>query len=202
MRALAVLLPLAFLAAGCVSPPAEVDAASATDAAATALPPAGEVTVYDWKGHVIASEIEGPTHIRPTEDVMWPVMQEGILFHIEEIPKAMEVSLDWTGPGEFMIMLHSHKAGGTNAYVEHITELDATNPKCLRVPTADLTDGHWQVMVHSDGARNTDFALHVALTGGAGAIVDDDRHGHWPQDGSFEVDEHEIEPCSGWPAAE
>jgi hypothetical protein len=196
----AFLAVLALLFAGCVAAPDTtgdaVDAASARGAD-EAWP---EPEVFDWSGHVIASELEGPTHFRPTEDALWPAFQEGVMFHVEEIPEAMEVSLDWTGGGSFMIMLHSHKAGGTNAYVEHITKLDDQNPKCLRVPTADLAEGHWQVMVHSEGARNADFTLHVALAGGKGALDLEERHGHWPQDGSFEIDEHEIEACSMMPA--
>ena len=196
----AVLLTLALLSAGCVAGPEPIDEAAATDAAAGASASDAELSVFDWTGHVIASEIEGPTHQRPSEDVLWPVFQEGIMFHVQEIPEAMEVSLDWTGAGEFMIMLHSHKAEGTNTYVEHITELDDVNPKCLRVPAVDITEGHWQVMVHSNGAQDVDFNLHVALLGGAGAIDLEERHGHWPQDGAFEVEEHEIEPCSLLPA--
>ena len=189
MRGLAALLILALLA-GCVASPAGT--VEPADADAAALP---EPTLIEWSGHVIASEIEGPTHARPSEDVMWPLMQEGILFSVDEVPQQMDVTLSWDGPGAFMIMLHSHKAHGTNAYVEHITALDEENPKCLRVPTEDLTAGVWQVMVHSEGAQQTDFTLGIAMTGGAGHIVEDDRHGHWLQDGGFEVEEHEIWPC-------
>lgn len=185
----------ALLLAGCVSPNGAVEGASAPDAsaAAGALP---APQVFDWSGHVVASEVELPTHFRPTEDVMWPYFQEGVLLHVEEVPQAMEVSLDWTGDGAFMIMLHSHKADGTNVYVEHITEQDVQQPKCIRVPTADLTEGHWQVMVHSNGAHDADFTLHVALAGGKGALDLEERHGHWWQDGFPDADRHDIEPCS------
>jgi hypothetical protein len=132
--------------------------------------------------------------------VLWPVFQEGILFSVDALPQAMEVTLEWTGGGDFMIMLHSHKGHGTNEYVEHITEMDDVNPKCLRVPAADLVEGVWQVMVHSSGAQDADFTLTTALYGGEGHIVEDDRHGHWLQDGGFEVDEHEIEACASAPA--
>ena len=189
------MLLAAVLFAGCLSPGSAVEEASAGDAsaAAEAWP---EPQVFDWSGHVVASELEGFTHWRPYEDVLWPVFQEGVLFHVEELPQAMEVSLDWTGGGSFLIMLHSHKADGTNTYVEHITALDEQNPKCIRVPTADLTEGHWQVMVHSQDARNVDFTLHVALAGGKGALDLEERHGHWPQDGFPPIDKHEIEACS------
>ena len=152
-------------------------------------------TVFDWSGHVIASDVETPTHFRPTEDYLWPVFQEGILFSVDELPDAMEVSLEWSDASWFQIMLHSHKDHGTNVYVEHVTELDDENPKCLRVPSADLAAGTWQVMVHSYGARQTDFTLHIGLLGGAGHIIQDDRHGHWVQDGLPEEERHEIEPC-------
>lgn len=191
---LVLLATLALVAAGCVSPPGEVGTATADTAAApTSTPP----TITEWSGHIVASEIEGPTHMRPSEDAMWPLMQEGILFSIDEAPQAMEVTLAWDGPGELMIMLHSHKAHGTNAYVEHISPMDAENPKCIRIPTEDITEGVWQVMIHSSGARQTDFTLGIALYGGAGHIVEDDRHGHWLQDGGFEVEEHEVLPCTG-----
>lgn len=199
---LVVLAVLALLAAGCVNAPADDLAGASVDGDALALEALPEPTVTEWSGFVLSSDIEGPTHMRPTEDAMWPIMQEGILFSIDELPQAMEVTLSWDGPGEFMIMLHSHKEHGTNVYVEHISELDDVNPKCIRVPTEDITEGVWQVMVHSSGAQQTGFTLGTALYGGAGHVVEDDRHGHWPQDGSFEVDEHEILPCASAPAAE
>lgn len=191
---LLALLATCILAAGCMdSPPRPLASADAPPQAAAA-PPGPQV--FDWTGHVVASDLEGPTHQRPTEDALWPVFQEGILFSVDRLPQAMEVSLDWAGQGEFMIMLHSHKEHGTNVYTEHVTDLDGTNPKCLRVPAEDLAEGAWQVMVHSDGAMQTDFTLHVGLVGGAGHIIEDDRHGHWPQDGAFQVDEHDVLPCS------
>lgn len=198
MRVVLVLVALAL--AGCVTPAATEEVAPAGDAATDAVLP--EPQLFEWSGHVLASDLEGPTHMRPTEDVLWPAnFREGILFSVDEVPQAMEVALAWEGEGEFMIMLHSHKEHGTNVYAEHITELDATNPKCLRVPTEDLTAGVWQVMVHSRGAQQTDFTLTVGLAGGAGHIVEDDRHGHWLQDGSFDVEEREILPCE-WAAAD
>lgn len=187
------LLSLAF--AGCLGAPTE----SAGDVAPAADAPATNATapvVHEWSGYVIDSMIEGPTHMRPSEDVMWSQMQEGMLFNIEEVPQAFEVALSWDGPGEFMIMLHSHKEHGSNAYVEHISALDGENPKCIRVPTEDLTAGVWQIMVHSENARDTTFTLNPILLGGKGAWVEDDRHGHWLQDGMFEVEEHEVETCS------
>lgn len=192
MRAL--LAVAALLLAGCVTQPAADVETSATDAPTATLP---EPTRTEWSGFVLASEIETPTHFRPTEDAMWPVMQEGILFSVDAVPQAMEVDLSWEGSGEFMIMLHSHKGHATNVYVEHISEMDDVNPKCIRVPTADLAEGLWQVMIHSTGAKQTTFTLGVTLTGGEGHIVEDDRHGHWPQDGAFEVDDHPVEPCAG-----
>jgi len=191
---LVVLVTLALLAAGCViAPEAETAATESPAEASVALP---EPTMHEWSGFIVDSELEGPTHMRPTEDAMWPLFQEGILFSIDELPQALEVTLSWDGPGELMIMLHSHKEHGTNAYVEHITKMDDVNPKCLRVPTEDITEGAWQVMIHSSGAQQTEFTLGIALTGGAGHIVEDDRHGHWLQDGDFEVDVHEILPCA------
>lgn len=193
MRFLAVTtLALALTIAGCVAPTAsDVDAAAADSAA-----DAPALVVTEWSGHVLHSAVDGPSHFRPTEDVLWPVQQEGFLFDVTAIPQIMEVALEWSGDGEFMIMLHSHKADGTNAYVEHITEMDATNPKCLRVPTEDLAEGEWQVMIHNRNAVDVPFTIRVGLVGGAGAVVEDDRHGHWPQDGAFSVDEHPIEECA------
>lgn len=201
MRGLLLLAALPLVLAGCVDAPGGDASAAAHDAAATAAVPPGEPQTFEWSGHVVDSRVEGPTHMRPTEDVLWPVFQEGILFDVQEAPQVMQVSLEWTGGGEFMIMLHSHKAHGTNEYVEHVTPLDGENPKCLQVPAADLTEGVWQVMVHSRGATNVDFTLKVAMLGGAGAIVEDDRHGHWLQDGGFEVEEREPEPCAPLGAA-
>ena len=193
MRLPLALLASCLLATGCIDTSQPLASADA-DLQEAPVPPTPQV--FDWTGHVVASDLEGPTHQRPTEDVLWPVFQEGILFSVDELPQAMEVSLDWAGEGEFMIMLHSHKEHGTNVYTEHVTDLDGTNPKCLRVPTEDLVEGAWQVMVHSDGAVQTDFTLHVGLVGGDGHIIEDDRHGHWPHDGAFQVDEHDVLPCS------
>ncbi|MGQ0534704.1 MAG: hypothetical protein ACT4PT_01380 [Methanobacteriota archaeon] len=217
---LVLLLPLAL--SGCLSGSSENEPVATTETAAPEAPaasptkapgpeangtaaaaapsPAVEVkpAILEWTGHVITSELEFLMHIRPTEDVLWPLQQEGILVDIPDGVSALEVALEWTGPGEFMIMLHSHKAEGSNDYVEHITELDAANPKCIRVPAIDVVPGKWQVMVHSQGADQTDFTLRVLTVGGAATVVEDDRHGHWLQDGGFEVDEHPIEACSLW----
>ncbi|HVM44286.1 MAG TPA: hypothetical protein VM582_00020, partial [Candidatus Thermoplasmatota archaeon] len=193
---LAVLVALA-LFAGCVSPAIEQTGPGTT--ASTTVGIDAEPTVHEWRGYVVASQLEGPTHVRPTEDLLWPVFQEGILFSIDEAPQVLEVSLSWEGAGEMMIMLHSHKEHGTNTYVEHVSEMDAENPKCIRVPTEDIVPGVWQVMVHSRNVRQSAFTLSIALTGGAGHIVEDDRHGHWLQDGSFEVEDLEapvLEPVA------
>lgn len=195
-RTVPFLLAATMVWAGCLGAGAPAKVGEVDDVAEEGPPALPEPQLFPWSGHVIVSELEGPTHQRPTEDVLWEAnFHEGILFDVQEVPHALEVSLEWTGGGQFMIMLHSHKATGTNVYVEHITPLDATNPKCLRVPTEDITSGHWQVMVHSRGVRNADFTLQVALFGGAGAIVMDERHGHRREDGQFQVDEHEIWPC-------
>ena len=199
MRALLLVSILGLAAAGCVSPsatPESVAPAAASDAGAAIEP-----TVVEWTGKVVASEIDGPSHIQPTEQAIFLAQQEGFMLDIKEVPTFFEVALAWTGDAKMMIMLHSHKEHGTNVYVEHITELDGANPKCLRVPTVDLTAGEWQVMVHSEGARNVPFKITV-LTGGPSEAMEGTYHGHWLQDGSFDVDEHEIEPCQAWaPAA-
>lgn len=164
--------------------------ASSSPEAAEATP-----TVFNWTGRVLDTDSEDYTHVRPTEDALWPVSKSGILFSVDKLPQTMEVSLDWKGSGQFKIMLHSHKAHGTNVYVEHVTKMDRENPKCLRVPAKDLAEGVWQVMVHSNRTMQTDFTLHIGLLGGAGHIIEDERHGHWVQDGDFKVDLHDIEPC-------
>jgi len=92
-------------------------------------------------------------------------------------------------------MLHSHKAHGTNVYIEHVTGMDFENPKCIRVPAADLMEGPWQVMVHTKRAMDVDFTLHIGLLGGEGHIIEGERHGHWHQDGAVQPEPHEIEPC-------
>jgi hypothetical protein len=51
-------------------------------------------------------------------------------------------------------------------------------------------------MVHSDGAVDTDFTMHIGLQGGAGHIIEDDRHGHWYHEEPIpDADPHDIEPC-------
>lgn len=196
MRSLALLVACTAALAGCVAPPASesLDAASAPGEAAA--PVAFET--LEWSGHVMTSEGEMFTHIRPTEDALWGVEQEGILAEVPEGVTDLEVALHWDGPGEFMIMLHSHKGDG--GYVEHITELDDVNPKCLRVPAEDVTAGHWQVMVHSQGAQMTDYTLYTVTVGGAATFVEDERHGHMFTEivTGNDIEEHEIEPCSMW----
>ena len=193
MKVVALALACSALLAGCLAPAADapLETAAATDAPATM--PAFET--LDWSGLVVTSNGEFLLHQRPTEDALWPVEQEGILAEIPEGVTDLEVALHWDGPGEFMIMLHSHK--GEGGYVEHITELDAENPKCLRVPAADVTPGVWQVMVHSQGAQMTEFTLSVLTVGGAATMMDE-RHGHlWTEvvTGN-DIDKHEIEPCA------
>lgn len=201
MRFLLLAIPL--IVAGCVTPP--VDEAAAPNAATASEALAIEPVVLDWKGHVSLSELGMFMHRRPTEDVFWPIHQEGFLLDVQELPQAMEVAVEWTNlpdGARQMIMLHSHKAEGTNAYVEHVTEFDEAAPKCLRVPAADLAAGHWQVMIHQDGATNADFTLKVITVGGKAVVDDSDLHGHKPEDGAFEVEEHEIEPCQLYQPAE
>lgn len=157
--------------------------------------PPVEAEVLQLSGHIVSSAIDGPSHSRPTEDALWPVQQQGHLVNVAEGVTELEVALAWRGPGDLMIMLHSHKAHGTNVYVEHVSAMDEANPKCIRVPLEDVLPGDWQVMVHSSGAESTDWEILV-LTVGPRATLINDRHGHWPQDGAFEVDEHEVEACN------
>lgn len=187
-----VLLAAAFLA-GCVSPAAEAPVETTAAADPMSAPVAFET--LEWSGHVMTSTGEVLTHFRPTEDVLRPVEQEGILVDVPEGITALEVALHWEGPGEFMIMLHSHK--GEGGYVEHITELDDVDPKCLRVPAEDVTAGHWQVMVHSQGAQQTDFTLEVLTVGGAATMLDE-RHGHATNEAvtGNDIDKHEPEACT------
>lgn len=190
-----LLVPLVLLVAGCVETPEPQPTPAAGEKLGTVEVP--QPTVLEWEGAIAVSEFGALMHGRPSEDVLWPVQQEGFILDVAALPEVMEVALEWDAPegSEFMIMLHSHKAEGTNAYKEHITEMDAQNPKCLRVPTADLVEGHWQVMIHQQGADGATFALKVVTVGGSVAATDE-RHGHWFQDGAFEVEEREIEPCS------
>src|SRR5688572_32524671 len=104
-------LPLALLAAcllvpGCIDGP-QTPASAAASLQADAVP--ATTQVFDWTGHVVASEVETPTHFRPTEDAVWPVFQEGILFSVDEVPQALEVSRDWRGPGQVVVILQGPK---------------------------------------------------------------------------------------------
>jgi hypothetical protein len=194
LPAAADCLVVVLVLAGCAAPGGK-GAAGDVGNSGTVLGEALAPQVIDWTGHVLASEVDNSTHFRPTEDALWPAYQSGFLFEVDELPQAMEVALDWEGSGRLMIMLHSHKDHGTNVYVEHVSKKDYENPKCVRVPTVDLAHGTWQVMVHSDEAMQTDFTLRVGLVGGAGHVIEGERHGHWYQDGQFDVDKHAIEPC-------
>lgn len=177
--------------AGCTAPAApKVEAPAAPVDAGI---PAATVTL--WRGHIIDSLLDTPSHIQPSEGILFPMQQEGFLFDIKEIPTVLQVALEWKGAGKLMIMLHSHKDHGSNVYDEHITPLDGENPKCLEVPTEDLSLGEWQIMVHSEGARQLDYTLAVRMAGGEGAVVADKMHGHNLQDGAFEVSEKKILPC-------
>ena len=195
-----LLSALVLLLAGC-SAPSEGTIASGPAASTETGTLADSLQLFDWSGHVVVSvvsEAGRPPHHRPTEDVLWPYWQEGILFSVDAMPQAMEVGLEWTGGGLFQIMLHSHKAHDGSGWVQHVTELNTAKPKCLRVPAEDLTEGVWQVMVHAEQAMDADFTLHVGLQGGTGHIIEDERHGHMVQndpliDGG--VDQHEIESC-------
>ncbi len=194
MRLIVVLAILAALAiGGCVQPAAPNVQPAATAASSAAL--AKPVSV-EWKGHVVDSRLDGFSHQRPSEDVLFAQQQEGFLFDIKELPQVFQVSLDWTDPNaKMMIMLHSHKEHGTNVYDEHDSKLDAVHPKCIQVPAENFSKGEWQIMVHTQNAQNLDYTLKVTLVGGAGAIVKDKMHGHNPQDGSFQVSEKKVLEC-------
>ena len=200
MRPLVPVAALLVALAGCLAAPqAEPAEEQPPGAVAPASADLGEPYVLTWTGQVLAGgPLGGFSHMRPYEDVVWPVQQVGFLLDLPEVPQAVEVELAWEGGGQWLIMLHSHKADGTNTYVEHITEFSDQQPQCLRVPTEDLTAGHWQVMVHTDDEpRNAGFTLTVRTWGVEGSVVEDERHGHWLHDGAFDVDEHDILPCQG-----
>jgi hypothetical protein len=183
------------LATGCVAPSAGLDAAGVD--AASALP---DLAAYDttFRGKIPLSALGMLGHSRPEEDLLWPVSQVGFLLNLSATPLAYEVRLTQTSavPGTaWQIMLHSHKAHGTNTYVEHVTEFSTDREACLRVPAADLTAGTWQVMVHSsEETANAEYELKVTTWGIQGRI-EPDRHGHG--EGAFNVDKHSIEACTG-----
>lgn len=102
MKALSLLAACVVAFAGCLAPTdAAVEDASVPVAEAATTTPTPDV--LEWSGHVMTSTGEFLTHQRPSEDVLWPVEQEGILAEIPEGVTDLEVALHWDGPGEFMI---------------------------------------------------------------------------------------------------
>jgi len=182
---------LAVLVAGCTAP-AQQGLAPAFTMEPSA--PAPERFDLSFDGNILNADLEDLSHMRPVEDALWAVQKVGFMLALDEVPAGMEVAMDWHGDGSSMIMLHSHKAHGTNTYVEHVSAMDPQASKCIRVPVEDLASGDWQVMVHADGGGAATFTLRVATWGTQGAVMED-RHGHWPQDGQFQVDPHDVLPC-------
>lgn len=194
MRAAALLGFLVVVFPGCLD-----EGTPVTDEPAepVAVEPAKAYNVA-FQGKVPLYALESFGHSRPAEDALWPISQSGFLLVIPKVPAAYEVKLEWSAlrGGEYLIMLHSHKAHGTNVYVEHITNWSSATKACLRVPAKDLADGTWQVMIHTRDVVASQYTL-TATTWGVESKMDPERHGHKPEDGAFQVDKHAIEPCLG-----
>lgn len=190
------------VSAGCVAPPADpVDAASSAA-------PSSEMTAIgrlDWSGHVVASETDALMHTSPTEGILWPYEQAGIIVNVPEGVSAVEVAVAWNGPGEFRIHLHSHDPNGKYVGHDSFPEQYDENPHCIRAPTEDVAPGHWMVMIHSMDAIETDFTLSVLTEGVVPTLVEDQRHGH---DRVGEIlagqarEEHDSEACTMWAPGE
>lgn len=202
------LLPSATLVlgalAGCVTP--ALDAADpVARASADAATSAAEVAAFTWDGRIlVGAAAEILSHQGPTEGVLWPAQKVGFAAEIPEGVTAIEVALDWTGDTDLIIMLHSHDhSGGPNDIIMHRSERGSPDPHCLRVPTADVAPGKWELMARSsvdDAALDVEFTLTLLTQGGSATLLDE-RHGHDRladlQNGRSD-DEREVEPCALW----
>lgn len=190
------------LVAGCIDASGAVEPAARPEPTADTVAPVGQV---DWTGHVLASETDALMHTAPTEGLLWPYEQAGVIVEIPEGVTAIEVAVAWEGDGSFGIHLHSHNNDGE--YVGHrsTSEQWSQDPHCIRVPAADVAAGHWMVMIHSRSARQADFTMSVLTQSVTPSLVEDERHGH-DRVAEFlsgeDREEHESEACTMWKAGE
>lgn len=195
-----ILMCAIVVTAGCVGAPESAETAATSTSIEDATPMVGRA---DWTGHVISSETDVFLHTAPTEGVLWPYEQAGVIVEIPEGVSAIEVAVAWEGEGSFGIHLHSHNLDGE--YVGHRSTREQwqENPHCIRVPVGDIAPGHWMVMIHSDGAVQDDFTMSVLTEGVTPTVVEDERHGHDRVQeilAGEERKEHDVEACEMWTA--
>lgn len=188
-----------FAVSGCT----DLSATAAEPVPAAMAPDGSKVQSVSWTGFVLHSATDALMHTAPTEGVLWPYEQAGVVIDIPEGVEGIEIAVAWKGSGNFQIHLHSHNK--EHEYVGHrsMPGQGTQNPHCIRVPLDDVAPGKWMVMIHSGNAVQTEFTMTVLTQAVTPSIVDE-RHGH---DRANELlfgqprQEHEPEPCTMWAAS-
>lgn len=199
-RPLLLLVPAIVAAAGCL----EADAPSAGDEAGADAPTAGgqrEAQRLEWKGHVVFGVLDAFAHDQPTEEPIFGVQQAGFNVHLEEMPEAIEVRVDWTAPpgAPAGFRMHPHflvgdDASGTTRYYGYFSPMYTTAPGCIRIPAADMAAGLWPMMIHPNpNTVQADFTLTVGVVGATPMLMKD-LHGH-RADGNYVIEDHAEEEC-------
>lgn len=193
MRSFALLSLSLTALAGCTAPaPTPSETTDFVDASVTIPAP----FLVKLQGNVVFGVLDVQNHDQPTEQAIFPFQKAGWNLQIDDVPQAIEVRVDWTGDGEFM--LHPHwlkgdEAGRTKYYGYHSPTYD-TGTGCIRLPEEDLTTGVWPMMVHPGfQTTNTAFTITVGIVG-ADATVRPELHGH-RADGMYDIEEHKVGEC-------
>jgi hypothetical protein len=194
MKTLIAMLVGTILVAGCTSPaPAETNPGALEAPAAAALEPFELV----WKGNVVVGVLDARNHDQPGEQVIFPFQKAGFNMEIKDMPEAIEVRVDWSGPGSFRLHPHYYKgddASGTTQYYGYHSPTYTDGTGCIRLTDADMAPGVWPMMIHPGfDTRNIEFTITVGILGATGTVMPD-LHGH-RADGNYVIEEHEIAEC-------
>lgn len=175
--------PIAFAAilatslfAGCVA----VDEQEGTvpDAQHGAPAPAGEsdATRLMWTGYLHAgAAFEVPGHVEETSHAFRPVWSMSFQVHVEEAPRAMEVTLSWTAAVARLVLMVTEPFD-EDAPTWYESPATDSSPVCFGVPTDALRPGVWRIMAHSQVAVDAALSFDVALAGGNATVVDEPSH--------------------------
>lgn len=190
-----ILLVLAALAAGCVTPTESSVANNGLEA--PSVDALAEPFILEWKGHVVVGALDVKNHDQPTEQFIFPYQQAGFNIEVPDAPQAIEVRVDWKGEGSFHMHPHWLKgddATGQTQYYGYFSPEYTTGTGCIRLPEEDMAPGVWPMMIHPGWTNaNIDFTITVGLLGTTAKVLPE-MHGH-RADGNYYIADHEVLEC-------
>lgn len=204
MRILAIpLLAFATVLAGCLGAGVP-NAPEALAPAATTMPEGLVPVEHVFEGGWVAGgAFEATAHFQPSESITEPLWKAGFILDVTEAPQDLQIRLDWTAaPGTSMLLMahapHGDHRAEEKGWSEYTTEFSDASPLCIRIPSEDLLEGYWYVMIHSRTSANVDFTITATTLGGTAEILDG-PHGHDSNADEFvNIVETETGPKRNW----